>query len=122
MDLVVKEKKKCIVLKIVGEIDQHNTEELRERIDKAYERSRCKHMIFDFSLVSFMDSSGIGLLIGRYKNVRSRGGEVAIANMNKDLSRIYNISGLKKIMTCYETVDEAEKEIGSPDGEHRARA
>jgi stage II sporulation protein AA (anti-sigma F factor antagonist) len=122
MDLIVKEKKRCIVVKIVGDIDQHNAEELRERIDKAYERSRCKHMIFDFSLVSFMDSSGIGLLIGRYKSVRNRGGVVAIASMNKDLIRIYNISGLKKIMTCYDTLDQAEKELGSPDEERRVRA
>jgi stage II sporulation protein AA (anti-sigma F factor antagonist) len=113
MDLVLKEKKKSVVVKIIGEIDQHNAEELRESVDKAFDRSRCKHMIFDFSAVSFMDSSGIGLLIGRYKSVKVRGGSVAIAGMNRELSRIYAISGLKKIMKCYVSIEEAEKELES---------
>jgi stage II sporulation protein AA (anti-sigma F factor antagonist) len=120
MDLIVKEKKKSVVVKIVGEIDQHNAEELRQSVDKAFERSRCSNMIFDFSAVSFMDSAGIGLLIGRYKNVRSRGGNVAIVGMNRDLSRIYTISGLKKIMACHGTLDEAEKELEGLAGQARA--
>jgi stage II sporulation protein AA (anti-sigma F factor antagonist) len=58
-----------------------------------------------------MDSSGIGLLIGRYKSVTARGGTVAIANMNSDLGRIYNISGLKKIISSFDSLDQAEKQV-----------
>ncbi|MDR1558476.1 MAG: anti-sigma factor antagonist [Clostridiales bacterium] len=111
------ERNKNLIVKIIGDIDQHNAEEIREKVDKTFERSRCRHMIFDFSGVAFMDSSGIGLLIGRYKNVRNRGGTVAIANMNRDLGRIYNISGLKKIIGSFDTLDQAEKQV-----ENRARA
>jgi stage II sporulation protein AA (anti-sigma F factor antagonist) len=105
------ERNKNLIIKFAGDIDQHNAEEFRDRIDRAYDRSHCRHIIFDFSGVSFMDSSGIGLLIGRYKSVQSRGGSVAIANMNRDLERIYAISGLQKIITSYETLDQAEREI-----------
>ena len=113
MDVILLERNKNLIVKINGEIDQHNSEDIRERIDKAYERSRCRHMIFDFSGVAFMDSSGIGLLIGRYKKVSGRNGTVAIANMNRDLGRIYNISGLKKIISSFESLDQAEKKVES---------
>ncbi|MDR2649957.1 MAG: anti-sigma factor antagonist [Clostridiales bacterium] len=115
---MILERNKNLIVKIMGDIDQHNAEEIREKVDKAFERSRCGHMIFDFSGVAFMDSSGIGLLIGRYKNVRSRGGTVAIANMNHDLGRIYNISGLKKIIGSFDSLDQAEKQAEN----RRARA
>ena len=111
MDVIVLERNKKLIVKINGEIDQHTAENIREKVDKAYERSICRHIIFDFSGVAFMDSSGIGLLIGRYKNVSNRGGTVAIANMNRDLGRIYNISGLKKIITSFESLDQAERQL-----------
>ena len=117
MEVILSERSKNMIIKIIGDIDQHNAEKIREKVDKAYERSRCRHMIFDFSGVDFMDSSGIGLLIGRYKNVSSRGGTVSIVNMNHDLGRIYNISGLKKIIGSFTSLDQAEKQAGK-----RARA
>ena len=112
MNVMISERNKNLIVKIAGDIDQHNAEGIRLKVDKAFERSKCKDMIFDFSEVEFMDSSGIGLLIGRYKNVCGRGGTVAIANMNRDLGRIYNISGLKKIIGSFDTLDQAEKHAG----------
>ena len=111
MKVMLSERNRNLIVKILGDIDQHNAEIIRDKVDKAFEVSRCKHMIFDFSEVAFMDSSGIGLLIGRYKNVHSHGGSVAIANMNRDLGRIYNISGLKKIIHSFDTLDQAEKQV-----------
>jgi stage II sporulation protein AA (anti-sigma F factor antagonist) len=102
-----------LVISITGDIDQHNTEELRVKIDRAFERSHCKHIIFDFSAVSFMDSSGIGLLIGRYKTASAKGGTVAIAGMTNELKRIYNISGLKKIIKSFDTLENAEDRAAS---------
>jgi len=111
VNVMLLERNKNLIVKIIGDIDQHNAEDIRDKVDKAFERSRCRHMIFDFSGVEFMDSSGIGLLIGRYKNVCSRGGTVAIANMNHDLGRIYNISGLKRIIVSFDSLDQAEKQV-----------
>ena len=111
MDVILLERNKKLIVKINGDIDQHSAENIREKVDKAFERSICRHIIFDFSGVAFMDSSGIGLLIGRYKNVSNRGGTVAIANMNRDLGRIYSISGLKKIIHSFESLDQAERQV-----------
>lgn len=101
-----------LVVKIVGEIDHHCSLEIKTRIDRALARCGAKNVIFDFSGVSFMDSSGIGILIGRYKELARKGGEVYAINIAGDIGRIFNISGLKKIIKCRGTLDEAVKEAG----------
>ena len=89
------------------EIDHHSAERLRGQIDAAFDKSSCRHIILDFSGVQFMDSSGIGMIIGRYKNAEKRGGRLALAGMSTDMERLFHISGLAKIITRAATVEEA---------------
>lgn len=109
MDASINTKGDILTVALCGELDHHSSEELRDKIDKSFERSGCKHMVFDFSQVTFMDSSGIGMMIGRYKNTEKRGGFLSVAGMNNDLQRIYQISGLAKIIKAFPTVYEAER-------------
>ena len=102
------QKDKILYIKLEGEIDHHSVQGLREKIDAAFEPTDCKKIIFDFGEVTFMDSSGIGMIIGRYKNAQKRGGTVAIAGMSPEISRIYQISGLAKIINSFASVEEAE--------------
>ncbi|MCL2462812.1 MAG: anti-sigma factor antagonist [Defluviitaleaceae bacterium] len=111
LGVITLEKNKCMIVKITGDIDHHTSEEIRLDVDRAYDRSGCRHIIFDFSGVGFMDSSGVGMVIGRYKNAVKKNGKVAIANMNRDLSRIYEITGLGKIIGGFKTLDEAERTL-----------
>jgi stage II sporulation protein AA (anti-sigma F factor antagonist) len=90
-----------------GELDHHYATEIRDKLDSVYERSECRHIVFDFSQVSFMDSSGIGMVMGRYKNAAKRGGKVALAGLSADAKRLYAMSGLQKIAAAYATVSEA---------------
>ena len=62
---------KLLILKITEEIDEHTTKEIRRRADYEIERHMPKRVIFDFDSVTFMDSAGIGLIIGRYKFAKS---------------------------------------------------
>ena len=103
----------ALTLELSGEIDHHSAAELRDKVDKAYERSGCKHIVFDFTDVAFMDSSGIGMIIGRYKNAEKRGGQVALAGMCREVQRIFDISGLSKIARAYATPAEAVRELES---------
>ena len=93
------------------EIDHHSANSLRSQVDAAFEKSACKHIVFDFSQVSFMDSSGIGMIIGRYKTAEKRGGQLALANMSDDIARIYQISGLAKIVTRASSVKDALQQL-----------
>ena len=106
------QKGKSLYIQLEGEIDHHSSQGIRERIDMAFEPTDCRQMIFDFSRVTFMDSSGIGMIIGRYKNAKKRGGTVAISGMSPELGRIFQISGLAKIIDSYDSVNEAEIALG----------
>jgi stage II sporulation protein AA (anti-sigma F factor antagonist) len=89
------------------EIDAHSAERLRLTVDAAFEKSPCINIVFDFKKVNFMDSSGIGMLIGRYKYAEKRGGGLALANMSNEMTRLYTISGLAKIIKNFPSVDDA---------------
>ena len=96
------------------EIDHHSAERMRGQIDAAFDNSSCRHIIFDFSGVNFMDSSGIGMIIGRYKNAEKRGGRLALAGMNDEMGRLFHISGLAKIISRTATVEEAQESFNQP--------
>ena len=86
------------------EIDHHSCEQIKKEADYEIQKSAPKKLIFDFKNVNFMDSSGIGLIIGRYKYLLRIGGETEIVNVNKEVKRILDMSGIFKIIPTYEEV------------------
>lgn len=100
-----------LIIKINGEIDHHTSEMIREKVDKEFSRNNAKNIIFDFSNINFMDSSGIGVIMGRYRHTKQLGGNVAIVGANASLDRIFNISGLHKIINSYENMEQALKNL-----------
>ncbi len=85
-----------IIARISGEIDHHSAKEIRETIDSATERTSPKKLILDFYGVTFMDSSGIGLVMGRYKLIHALGGELEVTNVSSHIKKVMKISGLDK--------------------------
>ena len=94
-----------LIVKFKGELDHHTTEEARNKIDMWYFEKRKKNIIFDLRELNFMDSSGIGLIMGRYKTCKESGGEVFIVSSNSNVERILRMSGIYKIIRVYPTVD-----------------
>ncbi len=82
---------------IYGEIDHHTARTIREAIDSKVELKLPKTLILDFADVSFMDSSGIGLVMGRFKLMSSIGGEVKIANTTASIGRVMRLAGLERL-------------------------
>lgn len=111
MNVICNCKERNLIIRVIGEIDHHTSEIIRERIDKEFSRSNAKNIIFDFSGINFMDSSGIGIIMGRYRNAEQIGGKIAITGANASLDRIFNISGLYKIINIYEDVEQAVKDL-----------
>ncbi len=95
-------KDRLLVFEITEDIDQHNSEIIRRRADYEIQRFMPKRVIFDFNHVVFMDSAGIGLIIGRYKTITSLGGVLEIVNVNDNLKRIFEMSGILKIIPVIE--------------------
>lgn len=80
-----------------GEIDHHTAAEFRERIDREVEMTRPKLLVLDFGGIGFMDSSGIGLIMGRYKNVTAYGGKVHVTNAPPMIARMMKLAGIGKL-------------------------
>ena len=90
-------KDKQLTLKIAEEIDEHTTEKLRRKIDNEITRFLPRKVIFDFSNVTFMDSAGIGMIIGRYKMAKMLGGSLEMVNVSPSIRKIFEMSGVVKI-------------------------
>lgn len=97
----------CLVIYMKDELDHHQAVVLRESSDKIIDRENIKNIIFDFKDVDFMDSSGIGMIMGRYKKVIYIGGKVAVTSVNNSVDRIFRLSGLYKIIEKHNTVKDA---------------
>lgn len=96
-----------LVVNVVGELDHHSADHVRQKIDGELLKSTTKNVIFDFSKLSFMDSSGIGVIMGRYKNVNKLGGSMAIVSLNTQINRIIEMSGISKMIPVYESIENA---------------
>ena len=95
----------CLIVTLKGELDHHRSEELRKKIDQEYYNNNLLNMVLDLRSLSFMDSSGIGLIMGRYKNCNDRQGHIRIVSTNPYMERILNMSWLLKIINLYPTIE-----------------
>ena len=98
MKITYIKKDKRLIFEIEEAIDECCVQKIRRRIDNEIQRYMPKEVIFDFSNVSFMDSAGIGLIIGRYKLINMIGGELKIANVNTQIQKIFEMSGLLRLI------------------------
>lgn len=90
--------KSCLMIRLPKEVDHHQAKRIRETADAYIESRDLSHVIFDFELTELMDSSGIGVIMGRYKKMTVFGGKVLAIHVNQRVKRIFNISGLHKVI------------------------
>ncbi len=90
--------KGSLIVYVPKELDHHQANRLRTETDLLIDVYHVRHLIFDFSETDFMDSSGIGVIIGRCRNMGFSGGDVKACNLNERVDKIFTISGLKKII------------------------
>jgi anti-sigma F factor antagonist len=104
-------RKNRLFVRLKGELDQAVTEKLKVRISELIDKYEIKYVIFNFEKLNFMDSSGIGFIIGRYTQVKKRNGKIIVCSMNTLIERIFMLSGLKKICSVAASEDEADKMV-----------
>ena len=97
MPVEVKHENGIMTAVISGEIDHHTARAIREAIDSAAERIKPEHMRLDFSGVSFMDSSGIGLIMGRYRLMQEMGGSLELLGASANIARMIKLAGLSRL-------------------------
>ena len=87
-----------VQVSLQGEIDHCSAAALRQEIEMLIEPADVRRLLLDFSGVSFIDSSGIGMIIGRYKTMSAKGGSIAACGLNDAVARLYHIAGLHRII------------------------
>lgn len=88
----------CLMVRLPEEIDHHKSAYICEKADRYIINENVSHVVFDFKDTRFMDSSGIGIIMGRYKKISCFGGKVYAIHPDKQIRRILNISGMSKIV------------------------
>ena len=92
----------CLTIRVPKELDHHCATQLRAEADLLIDSYRVNKLVFDFAGTEFMDSSGIGVVIGRCRNMNYSGGKVVAENMNKRIRKIFVVSGLHKLVQMKE--------------------
>lgn len=87
-----------ITAALCGDIDHHTARSMRAELDDVIARSRPEMLILDLEQVGFMDSSGIGLILGRLKSVQAVGGDIIIKNVRPNIAAVIRLSGLARLL------------------------
>ena len=101
----------CLIIHLPKEVDHMVTDEIRRDSDEIIRKKYIRTITFDFSGTAFMDSSGIGLIMGRYREVKYLKGDVYIVGVHTKIARILEISGLYRVAKQMNNVDEALRDI-----------
>jgi len=87
-----------LTVHLAGELDHRVAADVRHELDRLIDETRVRRLVFDVSRLEFMDSSGIGLIIGRYKRLSRRGGSVAVADPDQRIDRLFQMSGVYQVV------------------------
>lgn len=107
MKIVTEIKQGALAVRIDGELDMHGAEIFRETVDQALDQSGVKHIVLNLEHVPFIDSAGLGVILGRYKKISLLGGSMAAAHIQPQAERVLELSGLFRIIRQYKTEAEA---------------
>ena len=97
-----RKEEKSLIFVLTEDVDQHTSEKIRRKMDNEIKRYIPRKVIFDFSNISFMDSAGIGMVLGRYKLIKMLDGNLEIINVNRSMKKIFDISGVSRIINIIE--------------------
>ena len=96
--LLYEKKRDALSVRLTGELDHRAADALRGELDGLIENTGARRLVLDLSGLEFMDSSGVGLIIGRYKRMKRRGGSVAVAGVGPRIDKVLRVSGLYQIL------------------------
>ncbi len=107
MNISTQIKQGVLVVRVEGELDMHVADEFRQKVDEALETGNIRHVILNLKGVTFVDSSGLGVILGRYKKISATGGRLLAAGVKPQVARVFELSGLLKIIRTYGSEAEA---------------
>lgn len=113
MDLVFEKKNNTLCVSIKGELDLHTADELRTQIDSYLNNyDSLQNLLMDLQGIEFIDSSGLGVILGRYKLLKKRGGRLGAVSVSPQVRKIFELSGMLKLIGVYENMEQAKDAFG----------
>ncbi|PKM89022.1 MAG: anti-sigma F factor antagonist [Firmicutes bacterium HGW-Firmicutes-12] len=106
MTFTLRRKNRTLIIYLTGELDLVKANEFRETVDNTMEEMMAKNLIIDLSSVNFIDSSGLGVILGRFRKISAKEGQVVLVGLNSNVRRILELSGiLSFIPVCTDETD-----------------
>ena len=115
MELELERAADCLIVVLHGEVDHHAAAKIRAQADAAAELLKLRHMILVLEDVPFMDSAGIGMVVGRYNKRKAAGGRLFLAGGSDSVRRILHMAGIDTLVPHYQTKKEAMEVLVSKD-------
>lgn len=100
-----------LLVRVFGEFDLCSADHCRQEIDERLKAEGAKGILFDLEGVSFIDSSGLGVILGRYRKTKENGGMVAISNVAPRLKKLLELSGITRLIPVYSDTSQALKDL-----------
>ncbi|MFC0523080.1 anti-sigma F factor antagonist [Pontibacillus salicampi] len=105
-------KQHVLLVRLTGELDHHEAENLRNKFQSIMVKQNVQHVVLNLESLTFMDSSGLGVILGRYKEVQQIGGEMVVCSISPAVKRLFEMSGLFKIIRLEENEAFALETLG----------
>lgn len=102
MHIELEHHRRTLIVRLKGELDHHTADTVKVKMEEAILRGDVNHVVLSMKDLSFMDSSGLGVILGRYKLITARGGKMVVCDVNPAVYRLFEMSGLFKILTIQE--------------------
>lgn len=100
-------RKDYLVIRAEGEFDVHAADEFKKTIDEALGTCGARNLALSLKGITFIDSSGIGAILSRYKRIQQLGGEVIVMNLQPQVARVMELSGLFRLLKVYQSEKQA---------------
>lgn len=99
--------RKTLIVRLAGELDHHTSEIVKAKMEEALQREGSIHVILSMKDLTFMDSSGLGVILGRYKQITGMGGKMVVCDIHPSVHRLFEMSGLYKIVSVQDNERQA---------------
>lgn len=94
--------RRALIVRLKGELDHHTADVVKSRMEEAIAREEIRHVVLSLKDLVFMDSSGLGVILGRYKQITGKGGKMVVCDLTPPVYRLFELSGLFKIVSIQE--------------------
>ncbi|WP_066370112.1 anti-sigma F factor antagonist [Neobacillus fumarioli] len=112
LNIELETKHDVLCIRLSGELDHHTADELRDQVSAVIEKNKIRHIVLNLEQLTFMDSSGLGVILGRYKQIKQVHGEMVVCAISPSIQRLFDMSGLFKIVKMEPTEEFALQRLG----------